>query len=83
MALKLSSLHQIESVLPEEGQDDGKVLVVVKLVEGARAPNYLNVREKFGREIISAEIAGRDLSRLGRDPAVASFQRSESMPLIN
>lgn len=83
MGLKLKSLRKLETAsAPDEVRDDEIVLVVVKLASGARAPDYLNVRSAFGPDIVSAEVAGRDLRRLGEDPAVLSFQRSERMPVI-
>ncbi len=83
MGLKLKSLRKMDSgSAPREVRDDDIVLVLVKLVSGASAPDYLNVRSEFGRNIVSAEVTGRDLRRLGEDPAVQSFERSERMPVI-
>lgn len=83
MGLKLKSLRKMESAsAPAEVRDDDLVLVLVKLVSGAPAPDYLKVRSAFGPDIVSADVAGRDLRRLGKDPAVLSFERSERMPVI-
>jgi hypothetical protein len=83
MGLKLKSLQKMGSAkAPDAVRDDDVVLVVVKLAAGARVPDYLDIRDKFGPDIVSAKVAGRDLRRLGEDPAVLSFQRSEQMPII-
>jgi hypothetical protein len=82
MALNLGSLRRIDTASSDDVRDDETVLVVVKLAEGALAPDYINVRETFGPYIVSAEVSGRDLTRLNHDPAVRSVERSRPLPMI-
>lgn len=83
MPIKLSSLRRLEPAHSPKGVgDDDTVLVLVKLAKGKHAPDYIKVRSEFGPDIVSAEVVGRDLTRLGEDPAVVSVQRSERMPIV-
>jgi hypothetical protein len=83
MGLKLGSLRSMASASPDaDVRDDDILLVLVKLARGASAPAYLKVRNNFGPELVSAEVAGRDLRRLRSDPAVVSVERSKEMPVI-
>jgi hypothetical protein len=82
MALKLSSLKPIEGASPDPVGDDESVLVLVKLVKDASPPPYLTIRQRFGADLVSADVSGRDLARLGEDPHVLSFERSQRMSII-
>lgn len=83
MAINLRSLKKqaaSQAASPkDEVRDDEMLLLIVKLARGAQAPSYLNVRQRMGDEILTAEVAGRDLKRLEKDPAVVSFEHSKKL----
>jgi hypothetical protein len=84
--MDLKSLRKLET-LPSSAQakprgDDERVLVLVKLRDGAAQPSYVVPRARMGTGIFSAEVRAGDLSRLDSDPAVESMSLSRPLPVI-
>jgi hypothetical protein len=85
MAIDFKSLKKLES-LPASVQagigNDERLVVLVKLREGASRPSYIVPRAQMGPDIFSAEIRAVDLSRIESDAAVESVSLSRQMPYI-
>lgn len=87
MPVDLKSLKNLEALpassLAEPRGDDDRLLVVVKLRAGGRAPAYVSPRAQMGPQIFSAEIRAGELPRITSDPAVESVSVSRKLPLID
>jgi hypothetical protein len=83
MAIDLKSLRKLESGpvshLGFARNENERVVVVVKLREGAERPPYLPVRSQFSSRFFSSEVSITDLRRLEADPAVESVALSRPL----
>lgn len=86
MAIDFKSLKKLESLpasaLAEPRGDDDRLVVLVKLREGATRPSYILPRANIGPEIFSAEIRASELPRIESDPTIESVSISQRLPLI-
>lgn len=86
MTIRLSSLSKLEtpsaSVQTEHGDAAERVVILLKLHEGANRPNYVEIRTRFSDSLYSAELRREELSRLEKDPSVESFSLARALPLI-
>jgi len=86
MAIDFKSLKKLESlpasVQAEPHGDEDRLVVLIKVRQGADHPSYIVPRAKMGPDIFSAEIRAGDLSRIESDPAVETVSVSRQIPLI-
>ncbi len=86
MAVDLKSLKKLESLpasaLSEPRSDSDRLVVLVKLREGAHQPSYISPRAHMGPQIFSAEICAGDLQRMESDPSIESVSVTQRLPLI-
>lgn len=86
MAFDFKSLQKLATPAPSTAfkgaAGDDRVLVLVKLREGAAKPAYITERSQISSQIFSAEITAKDLPRLEAEPDVESVALSEQLPLI-
>ena len=83
--MDLKSLKKLESMPASAGVsrgDDERLLVLIKLREGAARPGYISPRAEMGPQIFSAEINAGQLARIESDPAIESVSVSRRLPLI-
>lgn len=86
MAIDLKSLRKLESGPPSSrgvvrGTDE-RLVVLVKLREGAPRPPYASLRSTFSPQFFSCEVSVTELHRLESDPAVESVALSRPLPVI-
>lgn len=86
MTIRLSSLSKLETVQASAQaramDDSDRVVVLIKLREGAHHPSYVHIRKEFSSRLYSAELRANTLKRLETDPAVESFSISRALPVI-
>jgi hypothetical protein len=81
----LKSLKKLEPMPASSGvsrADNERLLVLVKLREGAARPAYISPRAEMGPQIFSAEITAGQLASIESDPAIESVSISQRLPLI-
>ena len=87
MPIKLSSLTKLETPAVSESarvrDDDERLMVLIKLREGAVPPDYVKARGKIASGMFSAEVRSADLVRLEKDPAVESMSVSRKVSIID
>ncbi|TXL76805.1 hypothetical protein FHP25_11505 [Vineibacter terrae] len=86
MAIDFKSLKKLES-LPASAQagridDNQRFLVLVKLRDSGKRPDYVTPRSEIGSQMFSAEIEAAELKALEADPAVESVSISRRIPLV-
>ena len=85
MSVDLKTVRKLSSLPPSSGalrNDDDRLVVVVRLKDGATQPTYIRTRAKMGSKILTGEIWGRDLKRIDSDPSIVSVSLSRPLPLI-
>jgi hypothetical protein len=86
MSVDYESLKKLETVSPATAaaapKDGGRLVVLVKLRDGAAEPSYLSPRARMGERMFSAEIAASDLARMESDPSIESVAVSRRLPLV-
>jgi hypothetical protein len=86
MAIDLKTLRKLESGPPSRqgiARDaDQRLVVLVKLREGAPRPPYVSFRSTFSPQFFSSEVSVAELHRLESDPAVESVALSRPLPVI-
>jgi hypothetical protein len=86
MPVDLKSFKKLETPSPEAQAgtrgDGQRLLVLVKLRDGASQPTYIVPRAKISAQIFSVELPASDLQRLESDPAVESVSISRRLPLL-
>ena len=83
MPIDLRSLHKLDfSAAPARVDSGDRVLVLVKLCEGAARPDYIAARAEISHDLFSAEILVDELQRLEEDPAIQSVELSRRLPPI-
>lgn len=83
MSIDLHNLKKLESLpasIQSQYDDHMRVLVLVKLRDGASCPDYVVVRGSMSDCLFSAEITAEDLWRLEADEAVVSITVSQVLP---
>lgn len=86
MAIDFKSLRKLETPSPSAalkgatGSD--RVVVVVKMREGATRPAYVTERSRISSQLFTAEMTAADLPRLEAEPDVESVALSTQLPLI-
>jgi hypothetical protein len=86
MAIDPKSLKKLESfpaaaqAMPRDEKE--RLLVLVRLRDGGRRPDYVISRADVGPQIFSAEISVGDLRRLEADPDVEAVSISRRIPLM-
>ena len=87
MAVELKRLKKLETPAASDAaalsSTAGRLLVLVKLREGARCPDFVSPRARIAGGILSAEIEAGDLERLEADPAVQSVSVARSLQIID
>jgi len=87
MAVDFKSLKKLESLpafaLAEPRSDDDRLVVLVKLRDGATKPSYISPRAHIDSKLFSAEIRASDLARIESDPTIESVSISQRLPLID
>ncbi len=84
MSIDLRTLHKLDfSAAPSPVDAGERVLVLVRLCEGAQRPDYLAARAEISHDLFSAEIPVEQLQRLEEDPAVQSVELSRRLPPID
>ncbi|SFI61163.1 hypothetical protein [Bradyrhizobium sp. Gha] len=86
MPIDFKSLRKLEtpqtSVMGRSLDDSERVVVLVKLRDGAKRPSFVTPRTEIAPRIFSAEIDAGQLQKLQADPSVESMSLSQSLPLI-
>jgi hypothetical protein len=86
VAIDFKSLKKLESLTAsaqaEPRSDDDRLVVLVKLREGATHPSYISPRARISSKIFSAEIRAGELARIETDPTIESVSISHRLPLI-
>ena len=76
MAIDLNDLKKLEtapaSTLAKPLRPNDRVLAIVKVKAGQSRPPYIVARSVTSSQIFTAEIFGRDLTRLEADPTIES-----------
>lgn len=81
MPIDLHSLHKLDfSAAPVAVGSGDRVLVLVRLCDGAERPGYLAARAEISHDLFSAEISVDELQRLEDDPAIQSVALSRRLP---
>ena len=82
MPIDLRSLKKLDfSAAPAPAAGE-RMVVLVKLREGAARPAYLAARGEFAGNLFSAEVSAEDMAKLEADPAVESVALSRKLPVI-
>jgi hypothetical protein len=86
MPIDFKSLQKLEtpqpSVLGKPLDAGARVVVLVKLRDGAKRPAFVTPRTLIAPQIFSAEISAGELHQLQSDPGVESMSLSQALPLI-
>jgi hypothetical protein len=86
MPVDFKTLRKLEtpqpSVLGRPLNDGERVVVLVKLRDGAKRPSFVTPRTQIAPQIFSAEIDSGELQKLQADPNVESMSLSQTLPLI-
>jgi len=86
MPIDFKSLKKLESApasLQSSRMDDRqRLLVLVKLRNIGKPPDYVTARAEIGPRMFSAEINVGDLKTLESDPEVESVSISRQVPLL-
>jgi hypothetical protein len=56
--------------------------MIIKLREGASAPEYVEVRAMMGPVICTINIDEADIEKLATDPRVVSYERNKRLAVI-
>ncbi|MBR0684445.1 hypothetical protein JQ594_00835 [Bradyrhizobium manausense] len=87
MPIDFKSLKKLETVQPSEAArnmaDGERLLIIVKLRDGAQKPDYVTARTDIASGIFTAEVGSGELNKLQSDPAVESMSISRRMPAID
>jgi hypothetical protein len=86
MPIDFKSLQKLETTSPSVSgkslDSNARVVVLVKLRDGAKRPSFVTPRTQIAPRIFSAEISAGELQRLQTDPSVESMSLSQTLPLI-
>jgi hypothetical protein len=82
MPIDLRSLHKLDFSAAPTALDGDRLLVLVRLCDGAQRPGYIAARAEISHDLFSAEISVDELARLEEDPAVQSVELSRKVPPI-
>lgn len=80
----LTKLETLPASLQSKPVEDGaRVVILLKLRAGAPCPAYVDVRTRISAQIVTAELSGADLARLGAEASVESFSLSRALPVLD
>jgi hypothetical protein len=82
MPIDLRSLHKLDFSAAPTALGSDRLLVLVRLCDGAQRPGYIAARAEISHDLFSAEISVDELARLEEDPAVQSVELSRKVPPI-
>ena len=87
MPVDFKALKKLETLQPSEAardlSDDERLLLIVKLRDGAEKPDYVTARTDVAAGMFTAEVSAGQLHKLQSDPAVESMSISRKMPAID
>ncbi|MDP9909728.1 hypothetical protein J2W27_001830 [Variovorax boronicumulans] len=83
MPIDLRSLKKLDFSAAPAPVSGERVVVLVKLCEGAERPDYIAARADISPGLFSAEIPIDKLQQLEADPAVESVELSRRLPNIS
>jgi hypothetical protein len=86
MSVDLKTFKKLESLpaatLAGSRADNERLVVMVRLRDGAKQPSYILPRAKMGPRILTGEIKASDLVRIESDPDIESVALSRPLPLV-
>jgi hypothetical protein len=86
MPIDFKSLKKLETAPPSVSgkplDSNARIVVLVKLRDGAKSPSFVTPRTQITPRMFSAEINAGELQRLQTDPGVESMSLSQTLPLI-